>query len=82
MNKNKVSVDYTVLTLWLAKELQNRGFECIGTGRNIKKEQFKVFYFEDSDELRQAIDEIQKEKQNAKTKEQKTKMQFNNQSKS
>ena len=68
MNENKVSVNYTVLSLWLAKALQDRGFECVGTGENFKKKQFKVFYFEDSDELRQTIDEIQKEKQNAKAK--------------
>ena len=68
MQKNKITIEYTVLSLWLARELQDRGFECIGTGRNINKKQFKVFYFEDSLELRQAIDEIQKEKQNAKAK--------------
>ena len=68
MNENKIKVNYTVLSLWLARELQDRGFECIGTGKNINKKQFKVFFFEDSDELRQAIDEIQKEKQNAKAK--------------
>ena len=68
MQKNKITIEYTVLSLWLARELQDRGFECIGTGRNINKKQFKVFYFEDSLELRQAISEIQKEKQNAKAK--------------
>lgn len=58
MQRNKITVEYTVLSLWLAREFQDRGFECIGTGRNIKKKQFKVFNFEDSLELRQAIDEI------------------------
>ena len=68
MHENKILIHYTVLSLWLANELLERGFECIGTGTNIKKKQFKVFYFEDSKELRRAIDEIKKEKQNAKAK--------------
>ena len=68
MNKIKETVYFTVLSWWLAKELQQRGFECIGTGENKKKKEFKVFYFYDTEELRKEIDEIQKEKQNAKAK--------------
>lgn len=68
MNEIKIPIHYTVLSLWLANELLERGFECIGTGTNIKKREFKVFYFEDSKELRRAIDEILKEKQNAEAK--------------
>lgn len=70
---NKIPIYYTVLSLWLAKELERRGFECAGTGENIKKKEFSVFYFYDSNELRQAIDQIQKEKQNAKAKVSKSK---------
>ena len=43
-----------------------RGFYCKGTGINRNKEGFKVFYFDDTEELRQAIDEIKKEYHNEK----------------
>ena len=72
MINNKITVNYTVLSLWLAKELQNRGFECIGTADNTYKTGFKVFYFEDTDELREEIRNIKKEKY------QNEKLQYNN----
>ncbi len=50
----------------MAKELGHRGFRCIGTGENKNKPGFKVFYFEDTDELRQAISEIKKEYRDGK----------------
>ena len=64
--ENEITLHYTVLSYWLVKELGHRGFRCIGTGENKNKAGFKVFYFEDTDELRNAINEIKKEYHNAK----------------
>ena len=50
--------NYTICALWLAKELESRGYKCIGTGRNRHKPEFYVFYFEDSEELRKEVNKI------------------------
>lgn len=38
-----------VFTQWIAQELINQGFECIGTSN------YGAYYFEDSQELEMAI---------------------------
>ena len=47
-----------VYTLRVANELVKRGYEIVDTGINIQKPQYKVFYFEDSEELRAEIAKI------------------------
>lgn len=49
-----------VYTLKVANELVNRGFQIIDTSINIQKPQYKVFWFADSPEIREAITEITK----------------------
>jgi len=58
--------NYTVCSLWLANELERNGFECIGTGTNQKKPEFNVFYFKDTEELRNKVEEITRRNQNGK----------------
>ena len=53
-----LNTKYTVCALWLAKELEKRGFKCIGTDRNKSKPEFHVFYFEDTEDLRKEVDNI------------------------
>lgn len=50
--------DYVVFSLRVANELVNKGFNVINAGVNIKFPQYKVFYFEDTKELRNAIAKI------------------------
>ena len=52
--------NYTVCSVWLANSLIEHGFCCVGKGKNANKRGFDVFYFEDSEELRNEI-KIQKE---------------------
>lgn len=52
--------DYCVFTLKLANKLVDKGFKVIRTGINLDKPQFKVFYFEDTAKLRQAVAELTK----------------------
>lgn len=47
--------DYVVYGLRLANFLIGRGFELKNTGININNPKYKVFYFEDSKELRAAV---------------------------
>ena len=46
---------YKIFSLKLANELVDKGFVLLGTGINIKFPKYKVFYFEDTPELREAI---------------------------
>ena len=61
-----LNTKYTVCSLWLAKELEERGFECIETGKNQKKPEFNVFYFKDTAELRNEVNRIMEENQSGK----------------
>lgn len=49
---------YTVFSLRVANQLVNQGFKVIGTGVNLQKPQYKVFFFENTEELRAAVDKI------------------------
>lgn len=49
---------YTVFSLKVANELINRGFALVGTGINLQHPKYKVFYFEDTEDLRAAIADI------------------------
>lgn len=53
-----LNTNYTICALWLAEELESRGFKCIGTDKNKNKPEFHVFYFEDSEELRKEVNKI------------------------
>lgn len=48
--------DCIVYSLRLAHSLINKGFELKNTGINKNNPKYKVFYFEDSEALRAAID--------------------------
>lgn len=47
--------DYAIYSLRLAHELTNKGFQIVGTGINFSNPKYKVFYFKDSAELREAV---------------------------
>lgn len=49
---------YTVFSLRIANELVSKGFKVINTGINIKNPQYKVFFFEDTNELRAEIERL------------------------
>ena len=49
---------YTVFSLKLANKLVNKGFEILDTGVNVKNPKYRVFFFEDTEALRKAINEI------------------------
>lgn len=46
---------FTVFSLRIANQLTEKGFAVIGTGLNLAKPQYKVFFFEDTEELREAV---------------------------
>ena len=46
---------FTVFSLQVANKLAAMGFSVIGTGINLKNAKYKTFFFEDSEELREAI---------------------------
>lgn len=49
---------YKVFTLKLARILCDRGFTVVGTAPNAQKPWLNVYLFEDSEELRQNIEEV------------------------
>ena len=49
---------YTVFSLSVANKLIEKGYKLIGTGINLQHPQYKVFYFEDTPEVRAAIADI------------------------
>lgn len=54
MTNNKT---YTIFTVRLASKLQDMGFKLVGTGINFQQPKYKVFFFEDSEALRDALKE-------------------------
>ena len=46
---------FTIYSLRVADALVNKGFKLIRTGINFNNPQFKVFYFEDTPELQEAV---------------------------
>lgn len=49
---------YIIFSLRYANELVKRGFEIVETGINIENPKYKVFYFEDTEDFRAALEEI------------------------
>lgn len=47
-----------IFTLWVANKLINRGFKVVSSEINLSYPNLKVFIFEDTVELRQALGEI------------------------
>ena len=52
--------DYMVYSLRVATALVDKGFEVINTSININNPKLKVFYFENTKELREAVAELTK----------------------
>lgn len=51
--------DYAVFSLRLANDLVKLGYKVVNSGINIRFPQYKVFYFEDTAELRNDIAKLQ-----------------------
>lgn len=49
---------YTIYSLRLANELMKHGFQIIGTNINANNPKLKVFYFENTPELRQMVEKL------------------------
>lgn len=54
--------DYVAFSLRLANFLVGKGFKIKNSGINLMYPQFKVFYFEDSIQLRDAVNEYNSQK--------------------
>lgn len=50
--------NYTVYSLRLANELVSRGFMIVGTGINARNPKYNVFFFENTEAFRKALNEI------------------------
>ena len=51
---------FKVFTRRLAIKLRERGFQIVKTEVNSKKPEFDIYCFEDTEELRKAVDELTK----------------------
>lgn len=60
MNKK----NFPIFSASITTELFNRGFKCIDSQINTRYPQYKVFYFEDTEELRAAFDDILRSREN------------------
>ena len=49
---------YAIFSRRIVVELEKRGFKVVKIGPNRKKPGFKVYYFEETPELRQAAQEL------------------------
>ena len=49
---------FVVYSQRIATQLKQRGFYIIDTGINTKNPKYTVFYFEDTEELRKAVQEL------------------------
>lgn len=56
--------DYAVFSLRLTNILANKGFQIVRSKVNYKNPQFLVYYFEDTPELREAINFYKNNKTN------------------
>ena len=63
MNKK----NFPIFSAAITTELFNRGFKCIDSQINTRYPKYKVFYFEDTEELRAAFDDILRSRENLKT---------------
>lgn len=52
---------YKIYSRWLAYELRKLGFKIVGTDINEYHPEFKVWLFEDSDELQHTIPNLAKQ---------------------
>ena len=55
--KNKEN-KLAILSLRMARELEKRGFQHVSLGINYNQPKFNVYYFEDSNEIRNEINKI------------------------
>lgn len=51
---------YYIFSLRLANALTENGFEIIGRGINTRNPKYSVFYFEDTKELRNTLQKLQR----------------------
>lgn len=49
---------FCVFSLRVATELVNQGYQIIDTGINLTNTKYRVFYFEDTQKLREAVKKI------------------------
>lgn len=63
MNKK----NFPIFSASITTELFNRGFKCIDSQINTRYPQYKVFYFEDTEELRAAFEDILRSRESLKT---------------
>ena len=63
MNKK----NFPIFSASITTELFNRGFKCIDSQINTRYPQYKVFYFEETEELRAALEDILRSRENLKT---------------
>lgn len=49
---------YMVYRLSVANELVNRGYKIIDTGINLRNAKYRVFFFEDTEELRAEVAKV------------------------
>ena len=47
-----------ILSLWIARELEKRGYRHISIGINYNEPKYNVYYFEDTNEIRKEINNI------------------------
>ena len=47
-----------ILSLWIARELEKRGYRHINIGINYNEPKYNVYYFEDTNEIRKEINSI------------------------
>lgn len=57
----KETNNYKVFTLKLARRLCEQGFQIVGTLPNAQKPWLNVYLFEDTDEIRQAVQKYKHE---------------------
>ena len=50
--------NFVVYRLHIANALITKGFDLIGTGVNLKNTKYKVFFFEDTPELREEVNKL------------------------
>lgn len=59
--------NFPVFSAAITTELFNRGFKCIDSQINTRYPKYKVFYFEDTEELRAAFEDILRSRESLKS---------------
>lgn len=57
---NTKTKNFVVYSLKLANSLIKKGFEIKGSGINIQNPKYTVYFFEDTEQLRAAVNEFKK----------------------